>query len=150
MLLCPIELRLDTLARLLGRLSGGRLYDSRLWWVDDATEASSSRTDELTLPPLTRRRERIVTVVGINVDVDDENVEGVRGVPLTLSAGAGSRDRADWTLSSSFCILPMRPRIWYNDPDRGMFADGSREPFGREVVDPLAPRGMDGVRVCRA
>jgi len=33
--------------------------------------------------------------------------------------GAGSFDLAEYTRSSSFCILPISPRIWYNDPDLG-------------------------------
>jgi hypothetical protein len=33
--------------------------------------------------------------------------------------GAGSFDLAEYTRSSSFCILPISPRIWYNEPDLG-------------------------------
>lgn len=40
-----------------------------------------------------------------------------RGVP-----GAGSFDRAECTRSSIFCILPMRPLIWYKESERGSFS----------------------------
>lgn len=52
-----------------------------------------------------------------------------RGDPREdVSEGAGRRDRADWTRSSSFCILPISPRIWNSEPDLGRAE-------GREVVD---------------
>jgi hypothetical protein len=43
-----------------------------------------------------------------------------RGEPRDeVSEGAGSSDLADCTRSSSFCIFPIKPRIWYKDPDLG-------------------------------
>jgi hypothetical protein len=36
---------------------------------------------------------------------------------MLFVAGPGSLDRAVCTRSSSFCILPIKPRIWYSDLD---------------------------------
>lgn len=53
---------------------------------------------------------RTVTDDGMNGWLIAELVRGdARG---GVSTGAGSRDRADCTRSSSFCIFPIRPRIW--------------------------------------
>lgn len=87
---------------------------------------SLSRTDELKLLPLNRLREfrRMVMVEGTGLppftEIDPEREEVREGE----SEGGGSLDFADWTLSSSFCILPMRPRIWYNEPDLGSLVCG--------------------------
>jgi hypothetical protein len=81
--------------------------------------------------------------------------------------GAGSLDRAEYTRSSSFCILPISPRIWYREPDLGKPPAGALLPIlGRPVrgggavvlIDgvarPLAPKlcraaaGMLGLREC--
>ena len=52
--------------------------------------------------------------------ITDPGRDPGRGDPREdVSDGAGSRDLAVWTRSSSFCILPIRPRIWYRDPDFG-------------------------------
>lgn len=60
---------------------------------------------------------------GLSLTTDPE-----RGEPREdVSDGAGSRDLADCTRSSSFCILPIRPRIWNKDPDFG-------SPGARDVV----------------
>lgn len=73
---------------------------------------SVSRTDELTLLPLFRFREPLRTVIDDGTEFWPK-ADGVRGdAPFGVSTGAGSLDRAECTLSSSFCILPMRPRIW--------------------------------------
>lgn len=72
---------------------------------------SVSRTDEPKLLPLSRLRELLLTVTvegtGLSPITDPD-----RGDPSEeVSEGAGSRDFADCTRSSSFCILPIRPRI---------------------------------------
>ena len=88
---------------------------------------SLSRAEEPRLLLLSRLREFLRTVIdeetiGVSLITDPE-----RGDPREeVSDGAGSRDLADWTRSSSFCILPIRPRIWKSDPDLG-------SPGGREV-----------------
>jgi hypothetical protein len=87
---------------------------------------SLSLTEEPRLLPLSRFREFRRTVIdeatGLSLTTDPE-----RGEPREdVSDGAGSLDLADWTRSSSFCILPIRPRIWNSEPDLG-------SPGGREV-----------------
>lgn len=149
----PIELRLEKLVRLLGRLSP---------WVRVPTDCRlggiygvpSPWTEELKLLPLVRFLEDLRTVMleGIGLCPDTEP----RGeVLLGVSTGAGSLDRADCTRSSNFCIFPMRPRIWYREPDRGSPADWealNRETLERDVTDgvdrPLLS-GIEGARVCR-
>jgi hypothetical protein len=42
--------------------------------------------------------------------------------------GAGSLDRAACTRSSSFCILPISPRTWTSEPDRGKLGGGAPLP----------------------
>lgn len=94
--------------------------DGRLLETDDAVP-SLSRIDELKLLPLNRLREfrRIVIVEATGLppftEIDPEREEVRDGE----SDGGGSLDLADWTLSSSCCILPMRPRIWNKEPDLG-------------------------------
>lgn len=89
---------------------------------------SLSRAEEPRLLLLSRLREFLRTVIdegtiGVSLITDPE-----RGDPREeVSDGAGSRDLADWTRSSSFCILPIRPRIWNSEPDLG-------SPGGREVL----------------
>ena len=68
--------------------------------------------------------------------------------------GAGSFERTVCTRSSSFCIFPISPRIWYKEPERGsgvcsgpmLGRDGTRllgaDGGGRDVV------GMEGPREC--
>lgn len=50
-----------------------------------------------------------------------------------VCVGAGSLDRTLCTRSSSFCMLPIRLRIWYRDPDLG------RPPVGFPPTLGLAP-----------
>ena len=66
----------------------------------DGVVVSPSRT------PL-RRFRRTVTVDATDPDRGDA-CDGD-------SMGAGSLDLADCTRCSSFCILPMSPRIWFSD-----------------------------------
>jgi len=78
----------------------------------------------------------------------------LRGDPRGVLVGAGSFERTVWTRSSSFCIFPIRPRIWYREPERGsggcscpmLGRDGTRllgaDGGGRDVV------GMEGPREC--
>ena len=40
-----------------------------------------------------------------------------------MVVGAGSLDLAYWTLCSSFCILPIRPRIWCREVELGKVVD---------------------------
>jgi hypothetical protein len=80
--------------------------------------------------------------------------------------GAGSFDRAEYTRSSSFCILPISPRIWYKEPDLGRLGAGfvpptlGLDPFcagavvrmegvARPVVPLFVDIGMLGPRECR-
>jgi hypothetical protein len=92
--------------------------------------------------------------------------------------GAGSLDRAEYTRSSSFCILPISPRIWYREPDLGKPPAGAFAPrlglaargagavvliegvarplapiLGRPAADTLGPReclgGRDACRLAR-
>jgi hypothetical protein len=59
------------------------------------------------------RAERTVTVDGMDGRFVESLVRGdERG---GVDVGAGSFDRAVCTLSSSFCILPIRPLIWCKD-----------------------------------
>jgi len=54
--------------------------------------------------------------------------------------GAGSFERTVWTRSSSFCIFPISPRIWYKEPERGI--EGCSGPMlGRDGMRLL---GADG------
>lgn len=102
-------------------LNVGREYDG----------ISPSRTDELKLLPLplTRCWRRIVRGLWWS-PIADPDRDDARDPP---SDGGGSFDLADWTRSSSFCILPISPRIWYSEPDFGIPAeadDGARDrPF---------------------
>lgn len=79
--------------------------------------------------------------------------------------GAGSFDLAEYTRSSSFCILPISPRIWYREPDLGRLPAGLPPTLGlgpfcagavvlidgvaRPVVPDFADMGMLGPRECR-
>lgn len=64
--------------------------------------------------------------------------------------GAGSLERAECTRSSSFCILPIKPRIWYREPDLGSPAAELLPMLGRDGCccpgTALGARMMDGVR----
>lgn len=75
---------------------------------------SLSRTDDPKLLPLSRFREFRRTVMleatGLSPTTDPAREWG--DPRDEVSEGAGSRDLADCTRSSSFCILPIRPRIW--------------------------------------
>ena len=68
--------------------------------------------------PLTRLRElRIVTVLGTlpfaPAPIPSALRRPSRGLARSgVAVGAGSLDRAECTRCSSFCMLPMRPRIW--------------------------------------
>ena len=44
---------------------------------------------------------------------------GVFAALGVFAFGGGSFERTDCTLSSIFCILPIKPLIWYNEPDLG-------------------------------
>lgn len=105
--------------RLLGRLSPGvlTLKDGRLCGRYDGT--SPSRTEELKLLPLRRFLESLRTVIvdatGLSPITDPDREDAREGD----SDGGGSLDLAECTRSSSFCILPIRPRIWQSDPDFG-------------------------------
>jgi hypothetical protein len=102
----------DTDARLLGRLLvGSRELDmpneSRLtppesaapWLTEDAAEACEERFLLL----------RNVTLLGMWCP----NALPFRGLARGgVFVGAGSLERAEYTRSSSFCILPISPRIW--------------------------------------
>jgi hypothetical protein len=76
--------------------------------------------DELKLLPLRRlrasRRIDSAEVTGLSPTTEFARDEARDAV----SEGGGSLDFADWTLSSRLFILPIRPRIWYNDPDLGI------------------------------
>ena len=58
--------------------------------------------------------------------------------------GAGSFERADWTRASSFCILPISPRIWYREPDRGVSVV-VHVMLGLDDLEGSGVRSMDGV-----
>jgi hypothetical protein len=102
----------ETDARLLGRLPVGSREelgipnDSRLtpesaapWLTEDAADACDVRFLLL----------RIVTLFGMWCP----NALPFRGLARGgVFVGAGSLDRAEYTRSSSFCILPISPRIW--------------------------------------
>ena len=89
------------------------------------------------------------------------SAEPVRGEFLGVPPlGAGSFDRADWTRSSIFCILPRRLLIWCSESDRGRPSDA--RVLGREIGRVLGTGGfiafasdcavpddaVDGPRVC--
>lgn len=82
--------------------------------LGDVSPSSSCSTEDVVLP-LGRLLLRLtVTDEGIL----SPNAEPVRGDPRGVP-GAGSFDRAECTLCSIFCILPMSPLIWCSDSDRG-------------------------------
>lgn len=103
----------------------GMLYDKRLKWLSlrapplgDASSASSScSTDDVVLALGRFMLRRTVTDEGM----PSLNPGPVRGDPRGVP-GAGSFDRAECTRSSIFCILPMRPLIWYKESERGSFS----------------------------
>ena len=124
-----MEVRLDTLARLLGRLpplsacllAAGAQNDSRLAGCpDEGVLVSPSRNDAAALtllPPVRFFGLRTVTDAGMAWCPMADALRGdARGGVCT---GAGSFDRADCTRCSSFCICPMRPRICRSEPDDG-------------------------------
>ncbi len=129
------------LARLQGRVvspdCGGPPNDKRLCRRLILTALSSAVREGVTksvvVPLLRFLLLRIVTVAGTpwaRIAGGDE-----RGGVLV---GPGNFDRADCTLSSNFCILPISPRIWYNDPERGTLSCRSTFDFGGR-------RAKDGV-----
>lgn len=134
----------DRDARLLGRLVlafDGTPNESRLMpplaisWTEDAeVEACDARF--LTATELGRYWPAAL---------------GTRGLARGgVDVGAGSLERAECTRSSSFCILPISPRIWYRDPDLGRPAADALFPMlGRVCLCPGAALGgriIEGVR----
>ena len=72
---------------------------------------------EALLPPVRFLLLRIVMVGGMKAWPEAESLLGeARG---GVEVGAGSFDRAELTRCSSFCILPISPRIWCKEPDAG-------------------------------
>ena len=124
----------DTEARLLGRLPPPGSFeadgipkerrltpDSFVSAMDEAAEACDVRLRELLR----------VTLFGTQWP----SALPLRGLARGgVCVGAGSLDRAECTRSSSFCILPISPRIWYKEPDLG------KPPAA--VVPPILGRAM--------
>jgi hypothetical protein len=106
------------------------------------------------LPPVRFRLLRIVTVGGI---YDWPTAEAFRGEARGgVEVGAGSLDRAELTRCSSFCIFPMRPRIWWSEPEAAVPGGSWGCSWcvvvvrrGIEGVERILLRGMDGRRECR-
>lgn len=94
---------------------------------------------------------RTVTLAGMLVSPRGDARGGVFG-------GAGNFDLAECTLSSSFCIFPISPLIWYSEPARGTPSGCPacglvalvvrRLNVGVDVVLPLCPIANDGPRIC--
>lgn len=155
-------------ARLLGRLASvadgstgppcGTPNDKRLTLVVDdlaAGEALSILEDRAVLV-LNLFRElllRIVILAGTELPVIDESRGEARGVMLFLGVplvDGGSFERTEWTLSSIFCILPIRPLIWYNEPDLGRPSEGTLANLDIGAVLPLlaeVDEAKDGPRI---
>jgi len=114
------------LVRLLGRLiadagRSGTPKDNLFRWV------------VLTLPPSLASSSFVVAEVLVLIRLRllrTVTEEGTLTVPSAAVAvrgelrgefldEGGSFDRTECTLSSIFCILPIRPLIWYNEPDLG-------------------------------
>jgi hypothetical protein len=71
--------------------------------------------EEASLSPVRFRLLRMVIVGGMNDWLTAETLRGeARG---GVVVGAGSLDLAELTRCSSFCIFPIRPRIWWSEPD---------------------------------
>jgi len=154
------------LARLLGRsrllglllspaATGGRTgtpNDRRL----TRSVSAPLGIDEALLPLVRFRLLRTVTVAGMWLSAAEPDRGDARG---GVAVGAGSLDRAEWTRSSSFCILPISPRIWWSEPDRGMPPCGATllgrdvAAGGRRAVEGVARPGLvidkDGPREWR-
>ena len=103
------------------------------------------------LPPVRFLLLRIVTVDGM---YDWLRAEPLRGEARGgVEAGAGSFDFAECTRSSSFCIFPIRPRIWDSEPEDdmlGVFCKcSSRFKVVRRATDDMGRSlliGIDGPR----
>lgn len=84
---------------------------------------SSCLVEELVLPLTRLLLVLTVTLFGINEPLVSAPI---RGDPLGVVAplgvfalGGGSFERTECTLSSIFCILPIKPLIWYSELDLG-------------------------------
>ncbi len=122
------ELREEMLARELGLLRfalGSRVGLPVGWekpkesWLEGRLFSTDGdwRAIEALLPPVRRLELRMVTVAGM---YDWPKAELARGEARGgVLVGAGSLDLAELTRSSSFCILPIRPRIWWREPEEG-------------------------------
>lgn len=91
-------------------------------WLFPDTEAlkfvgvvSSPTTDEA-VDPVVRFLERTVTVDGTPVPLAADRGEARGGVCV----GAGSLDRAEWTLASRRCICAVRVRICERELEAGI------------------------------
>lgn len=113
----------------------------------------SSRAGVVPAPPLllalVRLRElRTVTVEGM---WDWFSAEPGRGEARGgLEVGAGSLDRAECTRCSSFCILPIRPRIWVREVELGNVDGSARLSVAlRETGVTRPPLAVEeGLRLC--
>lgn len=97
---------------------------------------------------------RIVTVGGI---YDWPRAEPPRGEACGgVEVGAGSFDRAELTRCSSFCIFPIRPRIWCREPEDEtpwlLCGYSWRFNVDRRLTDGVGRsllNGIEGARECR-
>lgn len=95
-----------------------------------------------------RELRRIVTDDGIEVSPSADPARERGDTRGGVCVGAGSLDLADWTRSSSLCILPMSPRICCNEPEFGRPGGRSAAamPFLEcawpPVAAPLAPPAL--------
>lgn len=109
---------------------------------------------EESLPPVRFLLLRIVTVGGM---YDWPRAEPPRGEACGgVEVGAGSFDRAELTRCSSFCIFPIRPRIWCSEPEEetpGVLCRYSWRPsVDRRLTDGVWRSlliGIEGPRECR-
>ncbi len=69
-------------------------------------------------PSLSMVRLRLLRMVIVGAIKDWLTAETLRGEARGgVVVGAGSLDLAELTRCSSFCIFPIRPRIWWSEPD---------------------------------